>query len=438
MQLLLLSTLNSTSIIIAFAILLLLLLCSGLISGAEVAYFSISPQNRKTLEDNNKKGKYHTVLTLLEQPERLLATILIANNFVNIGIVILSKYISDNIFNLENSPILKFLIEIVIITFLILLFGEIIPKIYANRNPLSFATFMGRTLAILEKIFYPFSSFMISSTKLITNRIKKERKISLDELSQAIEIAADDIDDEREILEGIVRFSNITASEVMCSRVDVIAADINYSFTKLKSIIIDSGYSRIPVFVKNLDNIRGVLYVKDLLPHLDKPTTFRWQTLIRQPFFVPENKKINDLLQDFQTKRMHMAIVVDEYGGSSGIITLEDVLEQIVGDISDENDEENKWYTSTTDGCYIFEGKTPIDYFEQTLKIEEGKLLGEDIEADSLAGLLLAIKGAFPEKNEEIEYLQFQFTPISIDERRIKQIKVCRKKDKAKQIIKSN
>lgn len=427
MQLLLLSIVDNTSIIVAFLILLLLLVCSGLISGAEVAYFSISPKDKKTLESENKASSY-TVLKLLAHPKRLLATILIANNFVNIGIVVLSKYISDNIFEFGDSEILRLLIEVIAITFLILLFGEIIPKIYANRNPLSFASFMGKTLSVLEKAFYPLSSFMIRSTKLLTNKIKKEGKISLDELSQAIEIASEDIDDEREILEGIVRFSNITAQEVMCSRVDVTASDINFSFTKLKSIIIDSGFSRIPVFVKSLDNIRGVLYVKDLLPHLDKPATFRWQTLIRQPYFVPENKKINDLLQDFQTKRMHMAIVVDEYGGSSGIITLEDVLEQIVGDISDENDEEDNWYTQETDGSYIFEGKTPIDYFEQTLNIKEGELLGEELEADSLAGLLLAIKGAFPKKNEQIEYQNFLFKPISIDERRIKKIKVCHPK----------
>lgn len=425
----LLSIFGNTGLIFALVVLLLMLLCSALISGSEVAYFSISPKEKKTLEDKQRKSR---VLKLLESPKRLLATILIANNFVNIGIVVLSKYISDSIFNFEESPILRLFIEVIAITFLILLFGEIIPKIYANRNPLSFASFMGRTLYFLEKLFYPLSSFMISSTRLITNRIKKERKISLDELSQAIEIAAEDIDEEREILEGIVRFSNISVGDIMCSRVDVIAANIDYTFTKLKSIIIDSGFSRIPVYVKSFDNIRGVLYVKDLLPHLDKPATFRWQTLIRQSYFVPENKKINDLLQDFQTKRMHMAIVVDEYGGSSGIVTLEDVLEQIVGDISDENDDENKWYTMETDGSYVFEGKTPIEYFGQTMQIKEGELLNKDVEADSLAGLLLEIKGGFPKRNEEIPYKNFLFTPVALDERRIKQIKVSLQKGKEK------
>lgn len=413
----------SSGIIIAIAVLLLLLVCSALISGSEVAFFSISPKEKKAIEETSSR-KNDAIRSLLAHPERLLATVLIANNFVNIGIVVLSKYISDNLFDFGTSVIIRLLVEVVAITFLILLFGEIIPKVYANKKPLRFAAFMARTISGLEKLFRPLAKILIHSTNLITRKVKKEGTISLDELSQAIEIASEDIDEERDMLEGIVRFANISAAEVMRSRMDVVAVEINTTFTKLKAVIIDSGFSRIPVYVKTLDDIRGVLYVKDLLPHLDKPESFRWQTLTRQPYFVPESKKINDLLQDFQTKRMHMAVVIDEYGGSSGIITLEDVLEEIVGDISDENDEEEKWYREEGNGQYIFEAKTPIEVFEKIMGLETDSLLNEDMEADSLAGLLLEIKGGFPQKNERILYKGFYFIPTAIDERRIKQIKV--------------
>lgn len=414
----------TSGIITAIIVLCILLICSALISGSEVAFFSISPKDKKTIEQDAPSGRNDAMRSLLAHPERLLATVLIANNFVNIGIVVLSKYISDNLFEFGDSVVLRLLIEVVAITFLILLFGEIIPKVYANKMPLRFAGFMARTINGLEKLFHPLASILIHSTNLITRKIKKEGTISLDELSQAIEIASDDIDEERDMLEGIVRFANISADEVMRSRMDVVAVEINTTFTKLKATIIDSGFSRIPVYVKTFDDIRGVLYVKDLLPHLDKPATFRWQTLIRQPYFVPGSKKINDLLQDFQTKKMHMAIVIDEYGGSSGIITLEDVLEEIVGEISDENDEEEKWYREEAKGVYIFEAKTPIDIFEEIMDVEADSLLNEEMEADSLAGLLLEIKGGFPEKNEKIPYKGFVFVPTAIDERRIKQIKV--------------
>lgn len=414
----------TSGIIIAIIVLLLLLVCSALISGSEVAFFSISPRDKNAIEQETFLGRNDAMRSLLEYPERLLATVLIANNFVNIGIVVLSKYISDNLFEFGHSVVFRLLVEVVAITFLILLFGEIIPKIYANKAPLRFAGFMAVTISGLEKIFRPLASILIHSTRLITRKVKKEGTISLDELSQAIEIASGDIDEERDMLEGIVRFANISADEVMRSRMDVTAVEINTTFTKLKAIIIDSGFSRIPVYVKTFDDIRGVLYVKDLLPHLDKPATFRWQTLIRQPYFVPGSKKINDLLQDFQSKKMHMAIVIDEYGGSSGIITLEDVLEEIVGEISDENDDEAKWCREDVKGVYIFEAKTPIDVFEKIMNLETDSLLSDGMEVDSLAGLLLEIKGGFPEKNEKVPYKGFDFIPTAIDERRIKQIKV--------------
>ncbi len=280
----------SSGIVVAIVVLLVLLLFSALISGSEVAFFSISPKEKKDISLDNSSRVHNAMRLLLAKPERLLATVLIANNFVNIGIVVLSSYISNKVFDFGGSPVLQLLIEVVAITFLILLFGEIIPKVYANRYPLRFALFMAPTIGMLNKIFYPLSSILVHSTTLITKKIKKDNTISLDDLSQAIEIASEDIDEERDMLEGIVRFSNISTGEVMRSRMDVVAVDINTTFTKLKSIIIDSGFSRIPVYVKTFDDIRGVLYVKDLLPYLDKPATFRWQTLIRQPYFVPSSR----------------------------------------------------------------------------------------------------------------------------------------------------
>ncbi|PVX51911.1 gliding motility-associated protein GldE [Balneicella halophila] len=410
---------------IIIVILAILLICSALISGSEVAFFAIYSKDKKRIEQDDPLSKHDIVRRLLENPSRLIATIFIANNFVNIGIVVLSKYISDQLFTFPNATAtLRLLIEIIAISSLILLFGEIIPKVYANKKPVLFASFMARTIRFLEKLFYPLASIFIRSLKMFEKKVKKDGSVSLDELSHAIEIASDEIEEERDMLEGIVRFANINAEEVMRSRMDVVAVEINTTFTKLKAVIIDSGFSRIPVFVKTFDDVRGVLYVKDLLPHIDKPASFRWQTLIRQPYFVPENKKINDLLQDFQTKKMHMAIVIDEYGGSSGIITLEDVLEEVVGEITDEYDEEEKWYSKKGPKKYAFEGKTPIDDFEEIMGLDEGYLLEEDMEADSLAGLLLELKGAFPAKDEKIIYKGFTFIPTAFGERRIKQIEV--------------
>ncbi len=404
-------------------VLIVLLLCSALISGSEVAYFSLSPKDKSYLDAEDSVAS-RSILKLLENSERLLATILIANNFVNIGIVILSTYLSSNLFDFGDAYALKVLIDVVVITFLILLFGEIIPKIYANLHAPRFARFMALSLTILERLFRPLASILIHSTSIVTKRVKKKQNLSLDELSQAIEITADDINEEKDMLEGIVKFSNTGVSEVMKSRVDVIAVDLNTSFSKLKSVIIDSGFSRIPIFSKTFDDIKGILYIKDLLPHLHKSNTFKWQTLIRPPFYIPESKKINDLLKDFQSKKMHLAIVIDEYGGSSGIITMEDILEEIVGEISDESDEQEVWHELTKTGEYIFEGKTPLYHFCEVLDIEMDSFLEEGMEAETIAGLILELKEEFPEKKEEIVFKDFIFKITSIDKRRIKKILV--------------
>ncbi|RUT73220.1 gliding motility-associated protein GldE [Ancylomarina longa] len=409
----------------------LLLFCSALISGSEVAMFSLSPQQISDIEfEENQKSK--KLLQLLKIPERLLATILIANNFVNVGIVILSSFTTNALVDFSKAPGIGFVVQVVIITFLLLLFGEIIPKIYASQTSVRFSKLMALPLFYLEKLFRPLSIILIKSTSLVNKRISKKQNISMGDLSQALELTADEITEEIEILEGIVNFGNINVEEIMQSRMDVIAVDVHTSFSKLKSVIIESGYSRIPVYDGNLDNVRGILYVKDLLPHHHKPNTFRWQTIIRPPFYVPETKKINDLLEEFQTKKNHMAIVVDEYGGTAGIITMEDILEEIVGDITDESDDEKKTFTIEEDGSYLFEGKTLLNDFFKIMDLESD--IFDDIkgDADTLAGLLLEMKGEIPHKKEEFQYKFFQFIVEAVDNRRIKKIRLITPKTNSK------
>nr|WP_320118312.1 gliding motility-associated protein GldE [uncultured Marinifilum sp.] len=400
----------------------LLLFCSALISGSEVALFSLSPQQVNDIEsEENHKNK--RLLKLLRLPEQLLATILIGNNFVNVGIVILSSFITNSLVDFSNAPTIGFLVQVVIITFLLLLFGEIIPKVYATQTSVRFSKFMAFPLYYMEKIFRPLSIILIKSTSIVNKRISKKQNISMGDLSHALELTADEITDEMEILEGIVNFGNINVEEIMKSRVDVIALDVRAAFGKVKSTIIDSGYSRIPVYDGTFDNVRGVLYVKDLLPHHHKPNSFRWQSIIRPPYYVPETKKINDLLEEFQTQKNHMAIVVDEYGGTSGIITMEDILEEIIGDITDESDEEKETYTLEKDGSYLFEGKTLLNDFFKIVNLDSETL--EDIkgDADTLAGLLLEIKGDIPQKKEAFKYKTYQFIVEAVDNRRIKKIR---------------
>ena len=400
-------------------ILLLLLLCSALISGSEVAYFSLSPSQLKYLEDNG----YEKARNLQQKPNRLLATILISNNFVNVAIVVLSTYLVNSLFDFSAYPTLGFIIQVIVVTFVILLAGEIIPKLYANRSQLSMVIFMAGPLTFLSHLFRPLSALLIGSTSIISKRMDKKDNLSIDQLSKALELTKDTaINEEKDILEGIVRFGNIDAVDIIRPRINVIAIDGSSSYQQVKEIITEHGYSRMPVYEENLDNITGILYVKDLLQHLDEKEDFRWQTLIRPAYFVPETKKINDLLEEFQTKKVHLAIVVDEYGGTTGIVTMEDIIEEIVGDINDEYDEKEIVYTRDKNGAYIFEASTLLNDFYKITDIEEDSFQEVEGDADTLAGLILEIKGELPHKDEVITYKEHQFKVLEVDNRRIKKI----------------
>lgn len=410
--------------LIGLTVIVILLISSALVSGSEVAFFSLSPANLDNLKTKNTK-KGNEVLNLLKKPEHLLATILITNNFVNVGIIVLSSFLTDSMINFSDTPAwVPFLFTIVIVTFLLLLFGEIIPKVYAAKYSETFSLLMSVPLSFLNILFKPISFLLVSSTSLVNKRLMKRKpEISLDDLSNAIDLAENEIKENKKILEGIVSYGSIDASEIMKPRVDVIAFDISTSYSKLIERIKKHNYSRIPVFVETFDNVKGILYIKDLLPHYHK-TTFHWQSLLRPPYFVPESKKINDLLLDFQSKKIHMAIVIDEYGGTSGIVTLEDVLEEIVGEIGDEFDEPDLFFKKIDDFNYIFEGKTLLNDFFKILELEDNQFDEIKGDADTLAGLILELEGEIPSAGVAVNYKNFVFKVISSDTRRIKQIKV--------------
>lgn len=415
---------ESIELIAAILAMLLLLVCSALISGSEVAYFSLSPNDYAEIE-NGKLKSAKLLTSLIERPKRLLATILITNNFVNVAIVIISTFLTDHLIA-EIDPSYQFIIQVVVVTFLLLLLGEVIPKIYANKNPLNLASFMAFPIYYLRTFLTPFSSLLVNSTNFIDKRVKKKgHNISVDELSHALELTSDDNDkdEDQKILEGIVRFGNIEVKQVMTSRVDVICLEENTAFSEVCQTILDSGYSRIPIYKENFDNIKGVLYIKDLLPHLAKEN-FNWSKLIRKPFFVPENKKIDDLLREFQTKKTHLAIVVDEYGGSSGIISLEDILEEIVGEISDEFDDEDLVYSKLDEFNYVFEGKTPLNDVYRVIEIDGTAFEEVKGESETLAGLALEVFGKIPKKNEKIKFNEYLITIDAADKRRIKRVKI--------------
>ena len=341
------------------------------------------------------------------------------------GIVIISAYIMNSLMDFGTSKTLQFIIQVAVVTFILLLFGEILPKLYANLYAMKFSLLMALPLKFLEKLFYPISSLLIGSTTTVNKRLAQKRKnISMDDLSEALEITSDYISEEKTILEGIIKFGNIDVREIMNSRIDVVAADIETMIDDLIKVAIDSGYSRIPVYNETLDQIRGILYVKDLLPHIQKSRNFKWQSLIRPPYFVPENKKIDDLLNEFQTKKIHMAIVVDEYGGTSGIITLEDIIEEIVGEITDESDEQEAIYEKLNENEYLFQGKIPLNDFFKILETDDDVFDNAKGDADTLAGFLLELKGDFPKKGEKTRYENFEFLIEAVDNRRIKQIRV--------------
>jgi len=414
------------SLIGGILLLLLLLLCSALISGAEVAIFSLTKTDIETSQSKGLK-RLQIIKRLLEKPKKLLATILVANNFINIGIVILFAYLGNFIFSGITSGVLKFIVQVVIVTFLILLFGEILPKIYAGRNHLKFALFMAYPLRLLDVLFSPLSLPMQSFTLAIHNKLGKEKSnLSVDQLSQALELTSeeDTTKEEQKILKGIVSFGNTDTKQVMQPRIDIFALSDEMSFEEIIPEIINNGFSRIPVYKDNVDTIIGVLYVKDLLPHLNKKK-FNWKSIIREPFFVPENKKLDDLMNEFQEKKVHLAIVVDEYGGTSGIVSLEDIIEEIVGDISDEFDDEDLIYSKIDNKNYVFEGKTPLKDFYRVLKIEDESIFEDNKgEAETIAGFVLEIAKSFPKKNSKIIFENYVFVIEAMDKKRLKRIKI--------------
>jgi len=421
----------SLSIFLILTIIILLLFCSALISGSEVAYFSLSPNDIEHLK-NDKSKSSALALKLLENPNKLLANILISNNFINIAIIILSSYLTSKAFIFPDNSLISFLLQVVVITFLLVLIGEISPKVYANRNALWFSRKMSVPLNISNKIFSPLSIILTSSTAIIDKKIKQKKEIiSMDEIAEAVELTSEKNknEEEQKILKSIVEFGSIDVKEIMKSRVDVIAIEENLIFEKVIDLVVNSGFSRIPVFKESFDKIQGVLYVKDLIPHLEKSKEFRWQNLIRKAYFVPETKMISGLLKEFQEKKIHLAIVVDEYGGTSGIVTLEDILEEIVGDITDEFDDDDNFFSILDDYNYIFEGKISLNDFLKTVKEETDYF--EDVRGDSdtLAGLILELEGSIPNKGQVIKYRKYTFNIESSDKRKIKRIKVQIKKN---------
>lgn len=414
---------------------MLLFISSALISGTEVAFFSLSQSDLNTLANESKEE--NIIVTLLEKPRKLLATILITNNFINILIVLLFASLAETLFGhfeytldlfVFKVPI-RFLIEIVLVTFLILLFGEVLPKVYASRNALRFSKIMAKFIHVINIALTPFSLPLITLTKFIEKKLgSKNNSFSVETLSQALELTSEGATtkDEQKILEGIVNFGNTETVQIMKPRIDIFALSDSESYENVLAKILEHGYSRNPVYKENTDNIIGVLYAKDLLAHLNKKN-FKWQSLLRKAFFVPENKKLDDLLDDFRARKNHLAIVVDEYGGTSGLVTLEDVIEEIVGDINDEFDDEDLQYSKIDVNNYIFEGKTTIKDFCKVLEDEDEEIFEEEKgESETIAGFILEISGKFPKKGEKINFKNYTFTIEALDKKRIKQVKATR------------
>lgn len=417
---------TSTGLTVGFAAILILLFCSALVSAAEVALFSLSPHDLDASSRQNPR-KAAIVSRLLQRPKKLLATILVTNSFVNMAVVVLFFAIATDLFSFIEIPVLKFAVEIVVVTFFILLFGDVLPKIYANRNSLRFSHFIAPPLAFLDTLLTPVSIPLRALTNFLNDRLggKQKSNFSVDQLSQALELTSseDTSRQEQKILEGIVSFGNTETRQVMSPRIDIFALDINEPYSDILPQIIDKGFSRIPVYQDNIDHIVGVLFVKDLIPHIGKKE-FDWKTLIREPFFVPENKKLDNLLKDFQGMKNHLAIVVDEYGGTSGLVSLEDVIEEIVGDISDEFDDDDISYSQIDDRTFLFEGKVNLRDFYRIIDLDESAFEKSKGEAETLAGFLLEILGNFPKKGQKINFDKCRFTIESVDRKRIKQIKV--------------
>ena len=416
----------SLGVVIAILITIVLLSLSAFASASEIAYFSLSPSDLSELsEERTEQDK--AINMLRDDSERTLATILITNNFVNVTIIMLCNYIFTSLVYFgEKAYWLQFLIVTVLLTFLLLLFGEIIPKVYSREDPLAFCRRSVSGILFFRRLFWVFESILLRSGFLASKVIKNDQQmLSVDELEHALELTdKNDIKEEQKMLQGIVRFGDETVREVMTSRQDIVALNINSSFSDVLKSIVENNYSRIPVYQNNDDNIKGVLYIKDLLPHLTKPTSFKWQTLMRPPHFVPETKRLDDMMKDFKENKVHIAIVVDEFGGTSGLITLEDILEEIVGEINDEYDEEDTSYSKLNYNTYVFDGKTLLSDVTRILEVDDDYFSEIEGDADSLAGLLLEIKGDFPTMHERIEYRNFMFEILKVDGRRISKVKI--------------
>jgi len=418
---------SSAGLVAGLIAVMVLLLCSAGASAAETAFFSLSPSQLNEIR-SSKTAVNKRIVHLLENSKLLLTTILIFNNLVNVGIVILSTFLVNQHLDFSSNPLLGFLFQVVVITALLLLLGEILPKVFATRKPVKIASMLATPLNVLQKIVYPFSHLLVSSTSFIDKRHAKNHNITLDDISNAIDITADGkVDEEdRRIMKSITRFGDINAREIMSPRVDLTTIDNSLSFSEVQKIIVDSGYSRIPVYNDTPDTITGILYIKDLLPHLTEGDNFKWELLVRPPFFIPENKPINDLMQEFQEKKIHMAVVVDEYGGTSGIITLEDIIEEIVGEINDEFDVEadNTFFSKIDEQNYIFEGKTTINDMCRVLGIDDRIFDDAKGESESLAGLILELAGKMPATGETFTLGEYSFRVEAADKRRLKKVKI--------------
>ena len=425
------NTLPDIKLLIGFLIFIILLIGSALMSGSEVAYFSLRPEDLEKLKaDKGKKAK--TALKLYSNPEKLLSTVLVANNTINIAIVLLAAFLSSLMFDFSEKPVLGFIINIFAITFILLFFGEVMPKVYSSRVHVRVVLLMAIPLSVIEKLLTPVTSLLILSTYYVKKRAGKQRtNISMNDLSDALELASDDTDEDEKLLKGIVNFGNINVSAIMCPRIDVTALDIKSGFESVVPVIVDSGFSRIPVYSGSFDSVKGILYAKDVLPYTSNPGNFKWQSLLLPPYFVPETKKINDLLKEFQIKKIHMAIVIDEYGGTSGIVTLEDILEEIVGEITDESDENALLFKKLDEKTFIFDGKIMLNDFCKIINTEEDCFESIRGESETLAGLILELTGEIPQKGQSVVFQHFKFSVESADRRRIKEIRVEIKQDKA-------
>lgn len=412
-------------VIVAIVATICLLALSAIVSGSEIAVFSLSPNDINNLQESRSQADLR-VMQLREDSERTLATILITNNFVNVMIIMLCNYIFAKLIDFGDARWLQFFFITVLLTFLLLLFGEIMPKVLGRQRPLAYCRKVAGFLHLMKRICYPMASLLMRSGMIASKVVNsKAHTLSVDDLEHALELTdKEEIREEKSMLEGIIRLGDEAAKEVMTSRQDMVVLDIRSTFNEVMQCVLENNYSRIPVYQDSTDTIRGILYIKDLLPNIGKPASFRWQSLIRPPYFVPETKKIDDLLKEFQHNKVHIAIVVDEFGGTSGIITMEDILEEIVGEIRDEFDEEERTFTRINRNTYIFEGKTLLSAFCKILQIDDDIFDDMEGDADSLAGLLLELKGDFPVKHEQFVYRNFLFEILAMDNRRIARVKV--------------